>query len=75
MSLFFPKGQVLDPFPKGSEKFLSRESFSCSKVNGFSAKCKQTSGFAPAYLTAEQTTTTGMDLNIFKPGSNWAPNF
>ena len=33
------------------------ESFSCSKVNGFSTTCKQTSGFARDYLTAEQTTS------------------
>ena len=35
---------------------FSRESFSCGEVNSFSALSKQTSGFAPDYLTAEQTT-------------------
>ena len=40
---------------------FSRESFSCSEVNGFSALSKQTSGLAPDYLTAEQTT----------PNQNW----
>ena len=33
---------------------FSRESFSCSEMNGFSATRKETSGFAPYYLPAEQ---------------------
>ena len=33
-----------------TDGWFSRESFSCSEVNGFLAMCKQTSGFAPDYL-------------------------
>ena len=40
--------------------------FSCSKVNGFSATCKQTSGFAPDYLSVEQTTLNRNRYRLYR---------
>ena len=61
----FPNKSIIETTNRSESKLkfirtidgrFSRESFSCSKVNGFSAPCKQLSGFAPDYLTVEQTT-------------------